>query len=300
MADVLRGDDQDDGGDGEDGVEVELGQVELGQGEELGLRQRGKVHQVQSNGGEVAADHGDEEGDDGEELAEEDGAEDGHTQGDGKDGDVGAGGEVGAGLAGGDGVAGQLQADEGHHGAHGGGGQDDVDPLGAELPDEEGQQAAQQAHHHEAALGVLKALGGDDAAGGGQEGEAGAQIGRGLALGEEDEEQGAEAVHEEDDAGVDLEQDGDQHRRAEHGEDVLDAQGQQHGKGDFLIHLDDTFLVHGIPLLSIAFRASIPPASHSVHCFWHVFSFSSHPTESPSPRPPIPPLRRLTKTPLFL
>src|SRR5699024_9347076 len=31
VADVLRGDDQDDGGDGEDGVEVELGQVELGQ-----------------------------------------------------------------------------------------------------------------------------------------------------------------------------------------------------------------------------------------------------------------------------
>ena len=77
-----------------------------------------------------------------------------------------AGGEVSAGLAGGDGIAGQLQADEGHHRSHGGGGQDDVDPLSAEFPYDEGQQAAQQAHHHEAALGVLKALGRDNAAGG--------------------------------------------------------------------------------------------------------------------------------------
>ena len=54
----------------------------------------------------------------------------------------------------------------GHHRPHGRGRQDDVDPVGAELPHHQGQQAAQQPRDHKAALGVFKAqLRDDDARG---------------------------------------------------------------------------------------------------------------------------------------
>ena len=140
----------------------------------------GEVHHARRHGGEVTADHGDEQGDDGEEAPEEDGAKHGYPQGDGKDQNVPRlhggtehqpalrihGHEVRADGAALYGVGGQLQADEGHHRPHGRGRQDDVDPVGAELPHHQGQQAAQQPRDHKAALGVFKAqLRDDDARG---------------------------------------------------------------------------------------------------------------------------------------
>ena len=49
---------------------------------------------------------------------------------------------------------------------------------------------------------------------------------------------------------MDAEQDGDQHRRAEHGENMLDAQGNKLCRRDLFIYLNDALFVHGIPLLS--------------------------------------------------
>ena len=260
VADVLSGDDQKDRADGEDSLKIKLGQMELGQGKESGFLQRGEIHNTNQAGGHIAADHGDQQGDHREEPTEQNTAKDGHTQGDCKDQHIShlhgradhqaAGGvhrhQVRTDGAAFDGVGGQFQTDKGHHRTHGRRGQDDVDPVGAELPDNEGHYTAQQAHHNESALGVLKAHFGNDDARRSQESEAGAQISRSFTLGDQDEEQRTHAIHQQNNAGVDAKEDGDQHRCAKHGEDMLDAQGDQLPQGQTVFHLNDSSFTHDV------------------------------------------------------
>ncbi len=96
-------------------------------------------------------------------------------------------------------------------GAHGGGRKDDVDPFIPHFINDERQDTAGKPHGHEAAQGVFIAPVGNDDAGRSQKGEAGAQIGRSLSLGDQNEKQSAQAVHEKNDGRVDPEQEGDQH-----------------------------------------------------------------------------------------
>ena len=70
MSDVLGSNDQKDGADGEDRVYVKLCELEVGSGEECHAVERRKIHQTKDAGGNVTADHGDQQGDHGEELAE--------------------------------------------------------------------------------------------------------------------------------------------------------------------------------------------------------------------------------------
>ena len=118
--------------------------------------------------------------------------------------------------------------------------------LHAHRLDDGGQHHVQQAGHHNAAAGVLElfrgvhvgVLAGVQLGHGlkaAQEGEGGAQEGGHLHLGAHVEEQGAEAGEEQgglDGQGqaVGLDQDGHQHRGAEHGEHVLQAQDQHLGQ----------------------------------------------------------------------
>ncbi len=60
-------------------------------------------------------------------------------------------------------------------------------------------------------------------------------------FGDEDEQQRADAVHEQHDGRVDAKEERHQDSGAEHCEQVLDAQRQQHTGGDFFVHLIDFF-----------------------------------------------------------
>ena len=87
--------------------------------------------------------------------------------------------------------------------------------------------------------------------------QAGTQIGRGLALGKGDEQQGANAVHQQNDAGIDAEQDGHQNGRTEHGKDMLNAQRDHLKQRQFFVDLNNTFVFHR--------RASFNITLHSVY-----------------------------------
>ena len=85
-------------------------------------------------------------------------------------------------------------------------------------------------------------------------GKAGSKIGRGFSLGDKDEEQRAEAVHQQHHSGIDVEQRGHQHGSAEHGEHMLNAQWDGLPKRRALVDLDDLFHVR------LSFFPNRPPA----------------------------------------
>ena len=223
MSDVFGGDDQDHRKDDQDGLEIKLRSGEVWQGKDRGAHDGGKVQDPGDGCGCVSGDHGDQDRDHREKAAEQDGAEHGKAQGHKKyDGVPGIDDLVQkTGVAGS--AAGEFQSDEGDHRPHGGRRKDDVDPFVAHLVNDERQDTAHKAHGHEAAQGVFIAPVGNDDACGSQEGEAGSKIGRSLPFGDQDKKQRAQAVHKKNDSRVDPKQEGDQHRRAEHGEHVLDA-----------------------------------------------------------------------------
>ena len=211
MPDVLGGDDQDHRKDDQDGLEIKLWSRKVWQGKDRSGHDSGKVQDPGNGRSHVSGDHGDQDRDHREEAAEQDGAEYGKAQGHEKyDGIPGIDDFIQkAGVAGG--AAGELQTDESHHRAHGGGRKDDVDPFIPHFINDERQDTAGKPHGHEAAQGVFIAPVGNDDAGRSQKGEAGAQIGRSLSLGDQNEKQSAQPVHEKNDGRVDPEQEGDQH-----------------------------------------------------------------------------------------
>ena len=79
-----------------------------------------------------------------------------------------------------------------------------------------------------------------------EEAEAGAKEGRCLALGQQDEQQSADTVHEQNDVRLDAEQNGNQNGCTEHSEYVLNTQRNQLTQRQLFLYLDDSFVIHSI------------------------------------------------------
>ena len=148
-----------------------------------------------------------------------------------------------------DGHAGQVQTDHGHHGAGDDRRHHALDPAGA------------NGLHHQADDGVERAAG-DDAAqrhadvgvgpfarvGGGRdhhadEGKTRTQVAGHLAAGDQKEDQGADAAHQDGDVRVKAHEDGGQHRGAKHGDHVLHAHGGGVGPGQAFVGGDGAALL---------------------------------------------------------
>ena len=231
------------GGDGDGGHDQDRGQVKLGddkllQAHKVGLAYLGEIHLTGDEGHNVAAHHTQQDGDDlHHALAPDVGHDD---DGDGHQSQPPAGRGVG------DGGAGEVQTDEDDNGAGDDGGEEAHDLLGAHQLEQQGQHQVQPAGDNDAAQGVGELFftghGGElariqlgyrlEAA---QEGEGGAQEGRDLELGTHMEQQRTQTRKQQ--CGLDgerqavaLHQDGNQHRGAEHGEQMLQAQHQHPGQ----------------------------------------------------------------------
>ena len=100
---------------------------------------------------------------------------------------------------------------------------------------------------------------------------------------------------------MDAEQDGDQHRRAEHGENMLDAQGNKLCRRDLFIYLNDAlFCPWDTSPLKNTFREKYTTFSGRGPLFLFYFGFLSNTTETAGNSVSIPTLRRLTKYAGFL
>ena len=229
MADVLVRDDEDDRQDDQDGVDVELRRLEVRNGNEAGVQRIDDglgVDDAGNNARNVAADDRNQDRNGREETAEHDAAEyrngERHEKGD----DRADGHAVADDAAGGSRRAGQLETDERDDRAHGCRRQHDADPVRAAFVDDEREDAAASADCDEAAERVLVAPVLNDDGRGCDEREGRAEVGRRLALGDQDEQQRADAVHEQHDRRVHLEDERHEHGRAEHRKHMLQTKEQ--------------------------------------------------------------------------
>ena len=261
VPDMLHHGSDGDGGHDQDGGQVKFGHAaaEFGdkglEAQKLGLGHGGEVHEgdqlaggvdgggahgVGGEGHQVGDHHAQQDGDDLDHAPAPDVGD--HDDGDGQNGQPPAGGGVG------DGRGGQGQADEDDHGPGDHRRQEAHDLFDAHSLDDGGQHHIQQAGHHDTAAGVLELLArlhsgvppgvqlghGLEAA---QVGKGGPQESGDLQLGTDMEKQGADPGEKQ--GGLDgqrqavaLDQDGDQHGGAEHGEHVLQAQDQHLGQAE--------------------------------------------------------------------
>jgi len=139
----------------------------------------------------------------------------------------------------------QLEAYERDDRAHGRGRKHHLDPAGAEDADDQCDEDEHAAGRDEAAervrivLMLERGVGAENDEHGRDEREARAEKRRSPSLAQKQIDERADAVHEKNDRGVDAEKRGDENRRAEHGEKVLEAQGKAFRKADFLVDLDN-------------------------------------------------------------
>ena len=247
MADVLVRDDEDDRQDDQDGVDVEHRRLKVRNGDEAGVQRIDDglgVDDAGNNARDVAADDRDQDRNGREETAEHDAAEyrngERHEKGD----DRADGHAVADDAAGGSRRAGQLETDERDDRAHGCRRQHDADPVRAAFVDDKRENAAARADCDEAAERVLVAPVLDDDGRGCDEREGRAEVGRRLALGDQDEQQRADAVHEQHDGRVHLEDERHEHGCAEHREHMLDGQRHEQSRRDLVLDLNDSVVLH--------------------------------------------------------
>ncbi len=134
--------------------------------------------------------------------------------------------------------------------------------------DDDAEEHEEQAEDDETALGrTIAAVFVDNQKHGADESEGGTQVGGDFALGEEDINQGSDAVHEQADGGVHFEEEGDQHGAAEHGKEMLQTQRNVEQKGRSFLHLDNAFFHNDASDKNkIVVLYSIPAKSESSDC----------------------------------
>ena len=250
VADVLHHSCDGDGCHDEDSGNVELRDDELLKADEIRLVDGGEVderlHHALCIGQLRAAGAGDDRDDVGADDAEQDGDDldhalapdvGDHDDGHSDEGEPPAGGGVI------DGGAGEVQADHDDHRARDDGREVTHDLFRAEHLEEEREHEVEETCDHDAAervgelrFGIETFVGGHrrDRGEAAEVGERGAEERGDLELGAHVEQQRAETGEQQrrldgERQAVALDQNGDEHRRAEHGEHVLQAQDQHSG-----------------------------------------------------------------------
>ena len=128
--------------------------------------------------------------------------------------------------------------------AHGCGRQNDVDPVRAALIDNEREHTAARTDDNKAAERVLIAPVLDNDGRRSDKRERRAEVCGRLALGDEDEQQRADTVHEQHDRRVHLEDERHEHGRAEHRKHMLDGQRHEQARRHLFLYLNDSVALH--------------------------------------------------------
>ena len=248
---MLGEDDEAGGQDHQDRLRRERRCVELGRLEPGGLRDG---REVDDPGGErraVARDDADENGDDAEKAPEEHGPEDRDAERHHRHGDGRSAARLGRPVAGEPGHArghrGELEADDRDDGPHRGGREDDVEPPRARHADDLRNQDEEEAERDEAALGrgiAAQLRVREHREDRREEGEARPEVGRDLPAADHEVDERADAVHQERRRRAHLEEEGHEHRRAEHREEVLEGERERLKEREPLVDVDDPSL-HG-------------------------------------------------------
>ena len=225
VADVLSENNEGCRSDNHNRVKVEDRRIEMRQLEPRCVDDGLEVDHAHEGSEDIAADNAEENWNDAQKAAEGNGADDADGEREHGHGDVGSidvvareACHVGSNRS-------KLQADYGDDSAHSSRREDNVNPLRAYIVNDEGKQHEQQAENNEAGLRMIITGSRKNQKYGRDEGEARAQVGGNLALGDEDVQQRSQTVHEQTGGGADLEQKRNQHSRAEHGKQMLDTQG---------------------------------------------------------------------------
>ena len=204
-------------------VDIENWSVEMWYLEPGSVDYRLEVDDTHDSCKNITADNAEENRDDAHKAAEGNGAYNAHSQREHGNSDVdhinvitGQACHVGCNRC-------QLQTDNSNNCAHCCRREDDINPFGAYAMDDKGEEHEQQTENDEAGLCMVIAGGGHNQQYRRNEGKAGAQIGGNFALGDEDVEQGTQAVHEQAGGRAYLKQKRNQHGGAEHGEQMLDT-----------------------------------------------------------------------------
>ena len=226
MAQVFSQDDEQGRHDHHDSAEIEFRLIEGRKGEPGHFLDMGPIDDAHEKRQDIAGNDADEDGDGADEAPAEDGGQDSDDQGERRN-DHGR--FIGHAL---DfahitghihGQRRQFQADDGYDGAHGSRREEDIDPLGADLVDNGRQDHEGQAEDDEAPLGVAigHARCRADSQDRRNEGETRTEVGRQAPFTNGQINERTDAVHEQGRRRVDVEQERDQDRRAEHGKEML-------------------------------------------------------------------------------
>ena len=138
----------------------------------------------------------------------------------------------------------QLKADQRNDRAHGCGRQNDVDPVRTALIDNECEHTAARTYDNKAAERILITPVFDNNGRRCDKCERRAEIRGRLALGDEDEQQRADTVHEQHDRRVHLEDERHEHGRAEHRKHMLDGQRHEQARRHLFLYLNDSVALH--------------------------------------------------------
>ncbi len=247
MADMLVCDNQKDRKNDQNRVDVKLRGLEVRDGDKAGVQRINDGLGFDNTGEhtrDVAADNGDQNRDSREEAAEQHTAEYRNGQRY-KEGDNRSGGDaVTDNAAGRSRRACQLQADQGNNRPHGSRRQNDVDPVRAALIDNEREHTAARTYDNKAAERILITPVVDNDGRRSDKCERRAEIRGRLALGDEDEQQRADTVHEQHDRRVHLEDERHEHGRAEHRKHMLDGQRHEQARRHLFLYLNDSVALH--------------------------------------------------------
>ena len=207
MADMLVRDNQKDRKNDQNRVDVKLRGLEVRDGDKAGVQRINDGLGFDNTGEhtrDVAADNGDQNRDSREEAAEQHTAEYRNGQRY-KEGDNRSGGDaVTDNAAGRSRRACQLQADQGNNRTHGSRRQNDIDPVRTALIDNEREHTAARTYDNKAAERILITPVFDNDGRRSDKRERRAEVCGRLALGDEDEQQRADTVHEQHDRRVHL------------------------------------------------------------------------------------------------
>lgn len=236
------------------GGQIEMGRIESGESHPGHFFHMVEIHYPHEDGKDVAGNDADEDGDDGNETPSQHRSQDGHHQSKHGNGD-GRGRRHTLGFADkaghGHGQGRQLQPDDGHNGPHGSRREEHVNPVHPCLLHQKGQENKAETEGNESSLGV--GIGhtrrGRHCQHRGNKGKGRAQVGRELPFADGQVQKGAYAVHEKAGGRVHIQKKGNQHRRAEHGKEMLQAQGDGGENGKPFLHLNNAF-THFFTILS--------------------------------------------------
>lgn len=228
------------------GGQIEMGRIESGECHPGHFLHMVEIHHPHEHGKDIARNDADEDGDDRNETPSQHRSQDGHNEGKHGNGD-GRGRRHALGITDksrhGHGQRRQLQPDDGHNGTHGSRREQHINPVHPRLLHQKGQENEAEPEGNESPLGIGigHARRGRHRQHRRNKGKRRAQVSRQLPFADGQIQQRADTIHKKTGGRVHIQQKRNQHRGAEHGKQMLQAQGNGGQNRKPFLHLNNAF-----------------------------------------------------------